>query len=284
LRGPEELKEWPPPLEYAPYPTPSGYAPRPFRWVPPQSSGPPVPRDPEMDRILRGLLAYNDTGGEFLLLYWIAQVYPLPEVEEAARNGATKMARDLPENSYDLRVLRFIDPDYRPPWVGCDLNRSAGDCFDYHGLYCDALPVPSNFVRQIRDHIRTVPPGRGHNLFHYLIALMEMERRGCGGREVSDALRQGLDIAAREMAALTEDRQAPGLSSPTSSTEASAELAFYLLRSGARERIEPAWMASIEGHLRAMAPLIERGDPSVNIHGSLLEALVTLLWRQGRMP
>lgn len=292
LRGSEEPKEWPPPLEYAPYTPPPGYEPRPFQWVPPQPSGPPVTSDPEIDRLLRGLLQYNDTSGEFLLLYWIAEVYPLPEVVEAARNGASQFAEDLPEDSYDLRVLRFIDPGYRPAWVGCDLNRSAGDCFDYHGLYCDVLPVPSNLVRQMRNHIRFVPPGGGHRLFHTIMALTEMERRGCGGSEVSDALREGLNIAAREMAAaINESGQSTNPVDTVALTpggggmytpEGRAELALFLLRGGARDRIDPAWMTSIEEHLRAKAALVEQVDPSVNPHESLLEVLVVSLWKQER--
>ncbi len=76
--------------------------------------------------------------------------------------------------------------------------------------------------------------------------------------------------------------------SPDSRKETEARerspVALAALRAGARDRFRPEWMAAIEEHLKGKAPLVERGDASVQLHETLREALATLLWRQGGAP
>ncbi|MEM3208285.1 MAG: hypothetical protein QXQ87_09700 [Halobacteria archaeon] len=262
----------PSPLEYIPPPTPSGYAPRPFRWVPPQSSGPPVPRDPEIDRILRGLLRANVSApkDEYFILYWIARVYPLAEVEEAARAGALDADRRLPESAVERALLRSIDPDYRPPWVGCAANATPALCAHYYGLYCDILPLPLDLLPALRAAVRK--EGGLHPSL--LLGLAEMERRGCGGPEAREALRDAQDSILGRMAELYSSGRARSL--------LFAEWAATLIWTGARDRLQPEWMAAIQARLEAEAPLLERGDSSASAGEVLWGTLATLLWRQGR--
>lgn len=269
--GPKEGVQ-PPSFQSDYYPTPPGYEPRPFEWVPPRPSGPPVPRDPEMDRVLRGLVRQNSSPlrEEYFILYWIARVYPLPEVEEAARAGALDADLRLEQGDPQRALLRSIDPDYRPTWVGCAPGATPARCAHYFGIYCGVLSPPPDLLPAVRASVQ-----EKRDLIHpsLLLGLSEMERRGCGGPEVREALREAQGFVLGRMAELYSSGQARNL--------LFAELAATLIWTGAGDRVQPEWMAAIEGNLKARLPLLEQGDTSAITGGALWEALATLLWRQG---